>query len=216
MNILHILANPQPTEEAASKQIAVKFFMKIAELGGETDVINVDLYQEPPPPVSYEQYRNFWYPITIDGYVPTKDDKAASKYALEQAEMVLAADALVLSMPLWNFGIPGVVKSWLDHILCPGLLYDFSKEGSKPKHKLKQVILLVSSDEVFKEGDPNDTLSVGISAMFEHIGVDDISFAWADGQNPVLHNDSEQRKRMAVEMAEELAEEVIESSGQPA
>ena len=127
MNILHILADPQPTEEATSKQIAMKFFMKIAELGSETEVVNVDLYQEPAPPVSFEQYRNFWYPVTIDGYVPTKVDIEASSYAIEQAEKVLAADALVLSMPL-NFGIP----TWSNHgwtILCPGLLYDLSKEG---------------------------------------------------------------------------------------
>ncbi len=53
MKILHILANPQPTEDAASKQIAAKFFMKIAELGNEdTEVHNSDLYQEPPPPLS--------------------------------------------------------------------------------------------------------------------------------------------------------------------
>jgi FMN-dependent NADH-azoreductase len=216
MNILHILANPQPTEEAASKQIAVKFFMKVAELGGETEVVNVDLYQEPPPPVSYEQYKNFWYPVTIEGYVPTKQDIAASKYALDQAERVNAADALVLSMPMWNFGIPGVVKSWLDHIMCPGLLYDLTAEGPKPKHKLKHVILLVSSADVFKEGDPRDALSPAISTMFEYIGVEDISFAWADGQNPAQHSDGEARKRMAVEMAEELAEEVLESNGQPA
>jgi len=216
MNILHILADPQPTEEATSKQIAMKFFMKIAELGSETEVVNVDLYQEPAPPVSFEQYRNFWYPVTIDGYVPTKVDIEASSYAIEQAEKVLAADALVLSMPMWNFGIPGLVKSWLDHILCPGLLYDLSKEGSKPKHKLKQVICLVSSDDAFKEGDPRDALSPAITTMFENIGVEEISFAWADGQSPLAFADAENRKKDAIEMAEELAEEVLEANGQPA
>ncbi|MFT5122344.1 MAG: FMN-dependent NADH-azoreductase [Kiritimatiellia bacterium] len=215
MKILHILANPKPTEDATSKQIAAKFFMKIAELGNEdTEVVNVDLYQEPPPPLSFEQYRNFWYPVMIDGYVPTKEDITASHYAITQAEKVLSSDVLVISMPMWNYSIPGIVKSWLDHVFCPGLLYDMTSSGYKPKHSLKQVILLVSSDEVYKEGDPRDALSPAINAMFEGIGIEDISFAWADGQSPLLSREFDSRKNLAFEMAEELAEEIMES--QPA
>ncbi len=212
MKILHILANPKPTEDATSKQIAAKFFMKIAELGNEdTEVLNIDLYQEPPPPLSFEQYRNFWYPVMIDGYVPTKEDITASEYAGAQAEKVLGSDVLVISTPMWNYSIPGIMKSWLDHIFCPGLLYNMAKDGSRePKHSLKQVILLVSSDEVFKEDDPREAFTPAINAMFESIGVQEISFAWADGQSPLLSREFESRKGLAFEMAEELAEEILE------
>ena len=48
MNILHVCANPKPTEEAISKQLASAFFGKLIELKPEVELINVDLYDEKP------------------------------------------------------------------------------------------------------------------------------------------------------------------------
>ena len=57
MNILHVCANPKPTEEAISKQLASAFFGKLIELKPEVELINVDLYDEKPPFFSYELYK---------------------------------------------------------------------------------------------------------------------------------------------------------------
>jgi FMN-dependent NADH-azoreductase len=37
---------------------------------------------------------------------------------------VLAADTIVLGLPLYNFGAPSLVKSWVDHLVAPGLSVD--------------------------------------------------------------------------------------------
>ncbi len=37
---------------------------------------------------------------------------------------VRAADAVVLGLPLYNYGAPSSVKAWVDHLLAPGLSYD--------------------------------------------------------------------------------------------
>ena len=210
MNILHIAADPQPMEEAASKQIAAAFFAQIVTQNENARITNVDLTQEAPADYTTEEYRNFWYPSLIDGYVPTKEESEAGTYAEAQAANVREADILVLTMPMWNYSMPAMMKAWLDHILSPGLLYDLSKEGKAPRHGLKKLVLLVSSDDVFKEGDPRDALTPAIEHSFADIGVDDFSLVWADGQNPNQHVDFEQRKQVAIEAAEELAEEVCE------
>ena len=77
-----------------------------------------------------------------------------------------------------------------------------------PTHHLRTVVLLVSSDQVYKEGDVRDGLTPAIRAIFAYIGVDDVQIAWADGQDASRHFDSEQRREMAIEAAREIAEDI--------
>ncbi|MEU8178180.1 NAD(P)H-dependent oxidoreductase [Microbispora hainanensis] len=37
---------------------------------------------------------------------------------------VKQADTIVLGLPLYNYGPPSAVKSWVDHLIAPGLSYD--------------------------------------------------------------------------------------------
>lgn len=210
MNILHVCADPQPMEEAASKQIAASFFSNVITRNENAKIVNIDLTQEPPATYTTEQYRNFWYPVLIDGYVPTKEEEGASSYAHEQAAHVQDADILVLTMPMWNYSMPAMMKSWIDHVLSPGLLYEVTDQGNQPKHKIKKLVLLISSHDIFTEADPRDGLSPAVENSFEDIGIDDISVVWADGQNPKRHVDFESRKAIAIEAAEEVAEEICE------
>lgn len=210
MNIVHVCADPQPMEEAASKQIAASFFASIIGQNENAKIANLDLTLDVPAPYTTEEYRHFWYPVLIDGYVPTKEEEEAAVYAKEQAEAVRSADILVLTMPMWNYSMPAMMKSWVDHVLAPGLLYEVTDQGKTPKHSIKKLVLLVSSHEVFTEADPRDGLSPALENSFEDIGIQDISVIWADGQNPKEHVDFESRKALAVEAAEELAEEICE------
>ena len=211
MNILHVCADPQPMDEAASKQIAASFFGNIVGQNENARITNVDLTMEHPAEYTTDEFRNFWYPVLIDGYVPTKEEEDAAVYAKAQADQVKDTDILVLTMPMWNYSMPGMMKSWLDHILSPGLLYTVDAEGNQvAQHGIKKLVLLVSSHEIFSEGDPRDALSPAIENAFEDIGVEDISLIWADGQNPKTHVDFEHRKQVALEAAEELAEEICE------
>ena len=75
MNILHVCANPKPTEEAISKQLASAFFGKLIELKPEVELINVDLYDEKPPFFSYELYKRVWYPVFNSEYAPNKAEE---------------------------------------------------------------------------------------------------------------------------------------------
>lgn len=211
MNILHVCANPKPTEESVSKQLASAFFGKMIELRPDVELVNVDLYDEKPPFYSYELYKRAWYPIFDETYEPSKAEDMAMNYASKQAEAFNEADVLVLTMPMWNFSIPAIMKAWMDQILCPGLTFTISQEeGIKPLHKVKSIVLLVASGGVYKEGDERDALSSQVRAAFGFIGIDDIEIVWADGQNSLFNADNEERKNMALEAASEIAEDVAE------
>jgi FMN-dependent NADH-azoreductase len=209
MNVLHVCANPRPIGESSSKQLAAAFFTKLAELNPDVNVTNVDLYASPPPYLSMDALRALMRPMMYKDSKPTDKETKASDYSRKQCEMVLEADVLVLTMPLWNASIPAIMKSWIDQIVVPGVTVEFSPEaGFRPLHKIRKVILLVASGAAMKQDDPNDALTPFVTAVFRMMGVEDVAVAWADGQSPIFYTDCAERKQFAVEAAEELAEEV--------
>ena len=128
--------------------------------------------------------------------------------ALALAQALIDADVLVLTLPVWLNSMPAILKAWFDQVLVPGKMFAFGAEGLIPTHHLRTVVLLVSSDQVYKEGDVRDGLTPALRAIFTYIGVDDIQIAWADGQDASRHFDSEQRREMAIEAAKEIAEDI--------
>jgi len=211
MNILHVCANPKPTEESVSKQLAAAFFAKFIELRPDAELVNVNLYDEKPPFYSYELYKRAWYPVFDEGYEPSKVEEMALNYATRQAELFNAADILVLTMPMWNFTVPAIMKAWMDQVITPGQTFSISREeGVKPLHKIKSIVLLVASGGIYKEGDERDALTRQVRAAFGFIGIDDIEIVWAEGQNPLFFENHEENKSIAIEAAAEIAEDVAE------
>lgn len=50
----------------------------------------------------------------------------AESFALSEhlVDEIKAADTVLLGLPLYNYGAPSVVKSWVDHIIAAGLSFD--------------------------------------------------------------------------------------------
>ena len=208
MNVLHVIANPRPAETSASKKLAFEFFATLTEKNPDVVVNNVDLYQNKPPYVSAEALNYFWGPVANPAYIPSKAEETAANFSNNNAQALMDADVLVLTMPVWLNSMPAILKAWLDQVLVPGKMFEFGAEGLVPTHHLRTVVLLVSSDQVYKEGDVRDGLTPAIRAIFAYIGVEDVQIAWADGQDASRHFDSEQRREMATEAAKEIAEDI--------
>jgi FMN-dependent NADH-azoreductase len=155
-----------------------------------------------------------WNPVFDPTYEPSKAEEAATNYAQKQIEELKKADVLVLTMPMWNFGVPGVMKSWMDQVLAPGFMFELTEDGPKPLHNITSIVLLVSSGGIYKEDDVRDGLSSQVRAAFGFIGITDVRIAWADGQNPIFFSDCAARREMAFDAAEELAEELAEEAAE--
>ena len=211
MNILHVCANPKPTEESISKQIASAFIGRLIELKPDVELVNVDLYDEKPPFYSYDLYKRAWYPVFNEGYEPSKVEEMSLNYANGQIEKFKDADVLVLTMPMWNYSVPAIMKAWIDQVLLPGYTFSISKEdGVKGLHKIKRIVMLVSSGGVYKEEDDRDALTRQIRHGFEFIGINEIDVVWAEGQNPLFFDNNEENKAVAIEAATEVAEDIAE------
>jgi FMN-dependent NADH-azoreductase len=79
-----------------------------------------DLGADPPPHFDSES--------GTARMVPTEDHTPAQAVSWQLTKQlvdeVLAADTILLGLPLYNFGPPSSVKSWVDHLIAPGLSID--------------------------------------------------------------------------------------------
>ena len=58
--------------------------------------------------------------------IATKAGTFATDVAVEQAKL-LACDFLIFQFPLWWFGMPAILKGWVDRVFAAGLIYDHTR-----------------------------------------------------------------------------------------
>src|SRR5882762_8238251 len=92
----------------------------------------------------------------------------AADIASEQQKL-LAADAVILQFPLWWFGMPAILKGWVDRVFAYGLAYGFKGAGNRYRYgyggfKGKRALLCVTV------GGPTEDYSArGINAPLEQL-----------------------------------------------
>ena len=52
------------------------------------------------------------------------DRSVSRRLTVALVDEIKNADAVLLGVPLYNFGPPSTVKAWVDHIVAPGLSID--------------------------------------------------------------------------------------------
>ena len=68
----------------------------------------------------------------LHGQAHTPDQAKAWQQVVRVIDRFKSADWYLFSLPMWNFGIPYVLKHWIDVIVQPGLTFSFSPtEGYK-------------------------------------------------------------------------------------
>jgi putative NADPH-quinone reductase len=77
-----------------------------------------DLYAEGFDPVLSRQER-------LDYHDTALNRRNAGLYV----ERLLAAEALVLCFPVWNFGLPALLKGFFDRVFLPGVSFDLTDAG---------------------------------------------------------------------------------------
>ncbi len=90
------------------------------------EVDDCDLYAEGFQPVLTPQERRGYH-----------DQEHNTEPVREHVERLLAAQALVLVFPVWNFGYPAILKGYLDRVLLPGV--SFVIENGKVRGNLHNI-----------------------------------------------------------------------------
>jgi FMN-dependent NADH-azoreductase len=98
---------------------------------------------------------------------------------------LMSADVLVVGVPMYNFGIPTQLKSWIDRVVVAGKTFRYTETG--PVGLLpagKKVFIAVTSGGFYSGDSPARFLEHAESylrGVFAHIGLKDVTVFRAEG-----------------------------------
>lgn len=139
--------------------------------------------------------------------ISTKDRAEAERLQMharlsdQLTDELLASDLLVIATPMWNFGIPSVLKAWIDLVVRPGRTFQYSENGVLGLAKGKKAILVLASGGVFTEGPWQawDYVEPYLRQILGFIGITDVQTVRAQGMNiPALAPDAVSKAKAGI------------------
>ena len=178
MKLLHIDAGITGPG-AASRQISAAIVENLVRANPRLEVVRRDLDAEPIP---HLDSRNVAALGATDG--DALEGEAARAAAIVQE--FLDADVVVLGAPMYNLGIPSLLKAWFDRILVAGKTFRYTVAGVEGLAGDKTVIIASARGGLYAPGTPQaafDFHEPYLSGLFGFIGVKDVTVVRAEGLN---------------------------------
>lgn len=196
MRLLHLDSSAR--FERSSSRLLSAHFVAILRAGlPDLAVDRLDVAADPLPHVSEA--------FTAAAYTPEAACTPAMRQVLRVSDALvdrlLAADAMVFGVPMYNFGMPSAFKAFVDHIVRGGRTYVWG-----PDHTIvgqlrgKQALFVTARGADLGPGsgyENADALTPGLRAAFGFIGLTDVEFV--DAQP--LQFAGEARKQQALAQA---------------
>lgn len=162
-----------------SNQLSNAVIEKLTAVNPETEVKTLDLTKTPLPYLTNSHISAVYAPEETH----TPEQKEALKYSNEAIKTLLESDVIVIGVPLYNFGIPAVLKGWIDQIARAGKTFSYSAEGPKGLVTDKKVYLSIASGAIFSEGPYKsyDFSESYLRAVFGFLGMTDVTTFRVEG-----------------------------------
>ncbi|MEH6442703.1 MAG: NAD(P)H-dependent oxidoreductase [Oceanospirillaceae bacterium] len=205
-NILHIDSSARSARleghSSISKTLAASFITVWQENRLEDEIEYRDLSINPPAFVSED-----WIAAV---FKETSQLTAADKALIAPSDTLIGeierADIILMSAPMYNYGMPGVLKAWFDQIIRINKTFSFDlARGDQPLEPIlsgKVMVLVTSSGEAnFQAGEiraHEDHLTSHIKLLSPYLGVDEFISIYSEFQEF-----SDQRHRDSLDKAEQ-------------
>jgi FMN-dependent NADH-azoreductase len=107
----------------------------------------------------------------------------AAETALADALMAefLAADIVVLGVPMYNFGIPSQLKTWIDRIAVAGKTFRYTAQGPEGLAAGKRLIVAGAHGGFHPADGASNFVEPYLRFVFAFLGVTDVEFITAEG-----------------------------------
>lgn len=211
--ILHIdssvrsVKNPNPDHDSISKNIALRFVNTWKQNRPEDEYIYRDVGVNPPDFITQD-----WIAAV---FTPEEKRTPAQKNRLALSDKLIAeieaADVILISSPMYNYGMPAQLKAWFDQIVRINKTFDFDiSRGDFPLQPLlsgKTLVIVTSSGEFgFEKGglrEGSGHLTPHLRTLSKYLGVETIYEITSEYQE---FND--ERHRVSVANAKGRAESI--------
>ena len=178
MKILHLISSPRG-EASFSIKLGNAIVEKLQAANPGSSLVTHNLTDSPFPHLEEVHINSFFTPL--ENYTPELAE--AVKHSNEAITELKNADAIVIGVPMYNFGIHSTLKAWLDHIARAGQTFNYSENGPEGLVKNKKVYLAISSGGVYSEGPMKvyDFTESYLRSVLGFLGMVDVSVFRAEG-----------------------------------
>jgi len=175
--LFHLRCSPRDGSESAAG--AGAFLTPFRQARPGWDIDTMDIWREPLPEFTGDALEAKYARLGGRGFSDAQRDAFAGVERM--ATRFAAADRVLISTPMWNFGIPYKLKQWFDLIVQPGLTFRFDPaQGYLPLLKDRPTIVILASGSDFVTGMNRgriDMASPYLREILRFIGVTDVRFA---------------------------------------
>ena len=147
---------------------------RAANPGGR--VITRDLARDPVPHITEERFAAF---LAKPGE-RTRGQQAIVDYSDSLIRELQSADAIVLGLPMYNFGVPSTLKAYFDHIARAGVTFQYTENGAVGLLTGKKVYVTAARGGLYA-GTPLDTQTAYVRTFLGFLGMTDVEFVYAEG-----------------------------------
>ncbi|MFP6800637.1 MAG: FMN-dependent NADH-azoreductase [Pseudomonas sp.] len=121
----------------------------------------------------------------VAGGTPAELRDAAQQHEVELAEATLneflAADAIVIGAPMYNFTVPTQLKAWIDRVAVAGKTFAYDENGPKGLAGGKKVVIVSTAGGIHAGQPSGQAHEEYLQLVLRFLGITDIEIVRVEG-----------------------------------
>ena len=131
-----------------SRAVTATFAEAWRRLGPDHEVVHRDLHREPLPHLS-DAALHFPPRLRPAGAAPSGEQEALQEKLVAE---LLAADVLLIGVPLYNYSMPSTLKAWIDYIHIPAVTAPFDDPAAQQPLAGRPAVLVSTRGGAYDAG----------------------------------------------------------------
>jgi len=145
--LLHIDSSARSTG-SISRQLSAAYAEQWQAKNSGGKIVRRDLASAPLPHITE---------ALLGAYFTAPDQRSAEQQEIislsdKLVDELIAADTIVLGVPMYNFSPPSTFKAWIDHISRAGRTFKYTETGAVGLLTGKRAVVILSRGGVYSEG----------------------------------------------------------------
>ncbi|WP_278246074.1 FMN-dependent NADH-azoreductase [Clostridium hydrogeniformans] len=182
--VLYIKGNPSDEMDSYSLSVGRDFINKYKEINPNDEVVEVNVYEDNIPMIDKDVLKG-WGKLQSGKTMEdlTKEEREKIVRIDELTEQFLKADKYVFSTPMWNLGLPPMVKAYMDTVIVARKTFKYTENGPVGLLQDKKAIHIHSTGGVYSEGPAKDFVHAHsyMESALSFMGIQDIKSIVIEG-----------------------------------
>lgn len=164
------------SEAGASSRLADEFARSWLNEHPDTPRVVRDFAREPVPHLTADAFTAFATPREERD----KRQQKAHEYSMRLIRELRDAKTVILGLPMYNKGVPSMLKAWFDHVARAGITFRYTEDGPEGLLADRPVYVLAARGGKYR-GTPSDTQTAYVRQFLELLGIESVQFIYAEG-----------------------------------